>query len=990
MTTHPPPTSRGHHAVRNAVAALAALVLLVAGPPAALVVFVGNPIQGPTVIGGQLTDSAVIGMLAVIVWAAWAQLMLVTAVEAIAAVRGGALPRRIPLCGFQQHLARRLVVTASLLLAGTGSIATMGAASPAVAAVMPAASTPCVAPTTAGLAPVLQVPYLPAVADAASPRRVSPSAVPVARATAEESDAERWYVVTPPHGRHHDSLWDIAERHLGDGVRWREIYDLNRHRPQPDGQRLDAAKLIQPGWRLLMPADATGIHPLLARSAPAERRTPEPSQPVEGTSPSAAVPHARSASTPSPVAPAPTVAPAGATAPRATVAVDHGSKSKVSIEVAADDGVDVPFGKLTLGLTAFACAGLAGELARRRRRAQRHRRPGERLRVPGPEAATTERILRTANAEMTVNLLREALQALAEGCFQAGRALPDLHAIQLNAERATLLLGNDEPDAVAPFTFAGPRTWLLDAADVSIADEQSRGESDPVDPYPALVALGVTGDSVLLINLEAAGTLHVAGDLADTAPILNALVAELGTSTLTSSVNLVLAGLPAELAGILDSGRTTVLNPERAAKWARARRDEVAEILSSTGATDLGAARAARLAPDIWAPAVVIAMFERQDTSGTAAASGAGLSVVTTSDASIGTAGWTLRPAAGDWIIDPLGIRLDPQRLDPASLPALADLMDTTTVPHPAAPIPSQVQAAEEQAQLELDVTDHHSDGHTARPTAFLAMADPIPARAIDPDLDSGVGGTSGAVPAAPCVLVLGPVEITGVSDDGAPGRRRRATELVAYLALHPGATQYQLDEALWPGARVGRNTRNPLVSRTRQWLGTNVDGQPYLGLAAEGGHYSLGAEVCCDWRDFCALAERGLAAEAEGVDELVAALELVRGRPFLGVNPAAYGWAEADTQDMISAIVDVAHALAERALRRGDYRRARWAASKGLLADSMAELLVQDAIRAAQGAGDREDIERLVAGLRRQIEDLDPDAAIGDLTGILAAAALS
>ena len=37
----------------------------------------------------------------------------------------------------------------------------------------------------------------------------------------------------PPQGRHHDGLWDISERYLGSGIRYREVFDLNKGRLQP-------------------------------------------------------------------------------------------------------------------------------------------------------------------------------------------------------------------------------------------------------------------------------------------------------------------------------------------------------------------------------------------------------------------------------------------------------------------------------------------------------------------------------------------------------------------------------------------------------------------------------------------------------------------------------------------------------------------------------------------------------------------------------------
>ena len=65
-------------------------------------------------------------------------------------------------------------------------------------------------------------------------------------------------MVTPPQGRYHESLWEIAQQHLGDGRRYKEIFELNKDHLQPDGSKLTIASLIRPGWVLRMPGDAFG------------------------------------------------------------------------------------------------------------------------------------------------------------------------------------------------------------------------------------------------------------------------------------------------------------------------------------------------------------------------------------------------------------------------------------------------------------------------------------------------------------------------------------------------------------------------------------------------------------------------------------------------------------------------------------------------------------------------------------------------------------
>jgi hypothetical protein len=68
-----------------------------------------------------------------------------------------------------------------------------------------------------------------------------------------------------------DTLWDIAERHLGDPFRWVEIYEVSKDIPQPDGRTLTDPDLIYPGWQLRLPPDAIGLTP-----PPAPAPTPAP------------------------------------------------------------------------------------------------------------------------------------------------------------------------------------------------------------------------------------------------------------------------------------------------------------------------------------------------------------------------------------------------------------------------------------------------------------------------------------------------------------------------------------------------------------------------------------------------------------------------------------------------------------------------------------------------------------------------------------------
>ncbi|OPG14165.1 LysM peptidoglycan-binding domain-containing protein [Microbispora sp. GKU 823] len=64
----------------------------------------------------------------------------------------------------------------------------------------------------------------------------------------EPRSSQRTHTVRPG-----ESLWEIAEQHLGDGKRYKEIFRLNRDRPQPGGARLTDPDVLESGWHLVLP-----------------------------------------------------------------------------------------------------------------------------------------------------------------------------------------------------------------------------------------------------------------------------------------------------------------------------------------------------------------------------------------------------------------------------------------------------------------------------------------------------------------------------------------------------------------------------------------------------------------------------------------------------------------------------------------------------------------------------------------------------------------
>src|SRR3954452_10570955 len=112
--------------------AVIVMAAMVAGPPWGMVRFIGYPWPAEGIsLSTPLTDGAIIGLLAAVVWLLWAQLVACILVEAIAALSDDRIQVRVPFTlAVQQHFARRLI-TALMLVA----VSTSAGASPAHASI---------------------------------------------------------------------------------------------------------------------------------------------------------------------------------------------------------------------------------------------------------------------------------------------------------------------------------------------------------------------------------------------------------------------------------------------------------------------------------------------------------------------------------------------------------------------------------------------------------------------------------------------------------------------------------------------------------------------------------------------------------------------------------------------------------------------------------------------------------------------------------------
>jgi hypothetical protein len=491
-----------HRSTGRAVLAAAALLLLVVGVPIALLLLVGPPplphgwpsredLTQPIGIGALLT------VLTFVVWVAWLHFVVCVIAEAASALRGHGVPRPIPLGGGSQRIARILV--SALIVSGI-------AAGQAVAG---AGSTPAAPP-----APMTHAVSVAHQEAGPSPASVETSTAGTGAEVVSSDDplaGKRVYVVKAPRGHHHDNLWDIAEQHLKDGRRYHEIYELNKDRVQPDGQRLHLARLIMPGWNLIMPEDAVGV-PRLPTEVAQERHVQAP-KPIEHRPTTAGVDdHAQQ----------PDVTEQGQD--DASVTAQSDSRWRLPNDLLAG-------GLLTAGLLALL-------LAERRRR---------RGRDPEQAATTAEVALRVGGDPSRSIALDWALRALGNHCEAADVPLPPVFAALIDDDWVELLLAPGQVPAPAPWhDLEEGRRWRLSRAALT-------SDTGGPAPYPALICLGRDEDGRdALVNLEAAsGAVSIQGDSVVAREVANSVAVQLATNPWADLLEVTAWSLPDGLDQIL-------------------------------------------------------------------------------------------------------------------------------------------------------------------------------------------------------------------------------------------------------------------------------------------------------------------------------------------------------------------------------------------------------------------------------------------------------
>jgi hypothetical protein len=901
--------------VARALGAVVLLVALLVFLPWGLANFVGWPLprQLPSwdelrrALGGSsISDSVLVKALALVCWIAWAQLVASVVAESVAWSRGR-VARQLPLSGVVQPLARHLVVSATLLL---GALRAQPVAVPPVTL------------------PAVELAYAesPSV-----PRDGTETPAPVPDAGEEERPT---CVIRP-----RDSLWKLAEDHLGDGLRWRELWDLNAEREFPDGVAFTDPDLIRPGWVLYLPADASAPEPPAVEPRPTARDQLAP-PPPPSLQPQGEAPHPPPNV---PTAPGPTTTP-----------VQVPERPSRPTAPAGEDREPVSSPQNLAPVIGSALAvGLVAYLGRLRLGQQRRRAPGRTIPLPPESLVAAEVDLRreaSAGSEGAARL-DLVLRALASSLASSRRApVPAIEAVSVSEDVVEVLFASALRAPAGPFEVgAGGRAWTLPAT-VSDDDLMAAGAGQSV-PVPALAEVGRIGDRQVFVDLEASPMTAITGNDEEARALLWALAYDLATNTRADDLRIVVIGDPTPGLAALDRVEV-VSSAQEVLESLSEEADATRAALKEVGCRSTVEARS-RQPADPWTPTLVLVEAEAEgDDVGLREITkeGAGISVVAARPEPSDETSRRLIVDGSTVVLAPPGLTLKAGGLSAKLVAAAGDLLDI---------------AAGDGDDGEMILDDL---GAAANEATHLSPVVPLALRLPERAGDDGSDGRL-------LVRVLGSVDFVG---GRRPLDRRQSRELVVYLAFHPeGVDEGRLKAALWPERAPQGGAFNEAVSRARRCLGTADDGTHHLPHVRDG-LYRLSDGSATDFSLLEGAYRRArINSSEETMGGLAEALALVRGLPFEGSRGFEWAHAEGFVARMEGLVAEAAALVAEWSLECDDNETAIWATRQGTKAALADERLYQLRMRAQVANGDRAGIEATVDELCAVLEIADPSAGL-------------
>ncbi len=813
-----------------------------------------------------------------------------------------------------------------------------------------------------------------------------------------------------------DSLWQLAQKHLGNGLRWKEIATLNTDRVQHDGQRLSIDNPTLPvGWVLQLPTDATNVPTSTANgmtevtaqpgdtlsglaaaytgdaarwntladatqsvTQPDGQHLSDPNQLQvgwrveipDGHPASSAVPAPPAPPLTPPVVPAPPPVPASPpTQPTPAPVTQQPTPTAAPEAPATRTATPIKHTQVNAGWSTLStygafggmlAAGVLAALGARRMMQARRRRPGQRLSGP-TEFSSLELALRATEDPPTVDLLNAALRTWAARSPEAD--LPDVIGAVLGSTITLLLTEPATPSS--PFTVGPAATqWVLDP------DDTVEHDTDVPAPFPTLVTIGHNNaDQLVLIDLERAGAMTLTGEGDDVLDVLSAMAIELAGSRLADHLDVTVVGLSAELVRYLGGDRLRHADTfDEVLTRLERHHTDVVEALDEDAASSPVDARVRGVAEAAWIPEVVLTaqpitpeQRERLAAATTGQTNLAAVITATNGDVAPLPGPWVVGvPEAGTTVVPVLEQVVALQRLTTADRNTLiADFAATDSaeqVPGPDAeaipPEPTGVAIGPPR--------EGESEGVPVPEPSEAERAELVTLLHIDPG--------------APEVQVLGPIKVANVAPypENTKGASK-VLELAVYLVLNPGRSAAEVSRDLGrEGEPWADSTRRSRMSQLRTWFGADPSGREYVPNV-RGNRYQLEPVIRSDWRRFQTAVTRGLHQGPAGLFWLDAALAMVRGIPFSGALADDYRWAPVECREMINRIADVAHAAAIGWLPH-DPGKARDAALRGLRCEPHNEVLYRDLFRAEYAGGNLDGVRTAAQRLHRITESNDVD----------------
>jgi len=647
--------------IAKGLASLLVIALIVIGAPLVLLKIGAFPTTVPTLtriweglsrpdLTGQ---GGVFVVLAILTWGCWAAFTLSLLREIPAAVRSRGQRAARPLPGLSWS-ARPAALLVAAIVAMFFAAPLLTAAAPAAAANLhDGATTP-----TSGRATVATATHHPTTSANATPAATHETSSTGRSTSAAAAHPAASSIVTPSSPRpaasqsytvkRHDTLWSIADKQLGDPLRYTEIATRNPH-IGPGHEIHVGQKLQLPSSAPTHPADAAlttspsaatpaatevvfekgdtlsgiaaehgvadwkgKVWPANAgRAEPGGKHLTDPNHIEVGwhlTVPATAIPATAAPDTEDPaeqVTPAsagqpstPAEAPGTAT-PRQQQPVTSAAAAEQSRPSTQQPAADFAAGGW------IAAAGVLAALVLLRRQQFRNRRPGRTVAAARPELVPFERAVVTdggpvaGEVERLDEVLRRAARVRPEG-------LP-VAAVQLHDGAITVHLASPVQLPV-PWT-AGEGTeevWTF-PADTPTAAAGPDPEEGDIGPFPTLVHLGSNAAGEWLLDLERAGGLILNGDNDRCLEVARVLAAQFALNNWSDMVSVTVVGFGQELADAAP-GRVRYADPANVAAVMAAAGKEAQDTADTMDRLDIDIvqARVQAACDELWAAQVIL------------------------------------------------------------------------------------------------------------------------------------------------------------------------------------------------------------------------------------------------------------------------------------------------------------------------------------------------------------------------------------------------